>query len=264
MSGDERVNEVTFSVDGPVCTITIDRPQRRNAVNGPVAAQLRAAFERFEAESALQVAILAGAGGNFCAGADLSAVADPALRNELDPEGGGSGPMGPSRMALSKPLIAAVNGYAVAGGLELALLADLRVADEDAVFGVFCRRWGVPLIDGGTVRLPRIVGMGRALDMILTGRPVAAAEAHAIGLVNYLAPPGTALDKARELARQIAQFPQQCMLADRRSAYEQWDLPLAEALRREGARGAPMVFAEGLAGAGRFAAGAGRHGKFQD
>jgi enoyl-CoA hydratase len=167
-------------------------------------------------------------------------------------------------MALSKPLIAAVNGYAVAGGLELALLADLRVADEDAVFGVFCRRWGVPLIDGGTVRLPRIVGMGRALDMILTGRPVAAAEAHAIGLVNYLAPPGTALDKARELARQIAQFPQQCMLADRRSAYEQWDLPLAEALRREGARGAPMVFAEGLAGAGRFAAGAGRHGKFQD
>jgi enoyl-CoA hydratase len=256
------VNDVIFGADGPVCTVTINRPDRRNAVNGPVAAQLRAAFERFEADSALRVAILTGAGGHFCAGADLSAVGNPELRNELDPTGGGSGPMGPTRMALSKPLIAAVNGYAVAGGLELALLADLRVADEDAVFGVFCRRWGVPLIDGGTVRLPRIVGMGRALDMILTGRAVAAPEAHTMGLVNYVTPTGTALDKAQELARQIAAFPQGCMLTDRRSAYEQWDLPLAEALRHEGAQGTPIVFAEGVAGAQRFSDGAGRHGKF--
>jgi len=160
---------VSFSADEAVCTITINRPEKRNAVNGPVAAELRTAFERFENDSALRVAILTGAGGHFCAGADLGATSDPILRNELDPDGGGSGPMGPTRMALSKPLIAAVNGYAVAGGLELALLADMRVADEDAIFGVFCRRWGVPLIDGGTVRLPRVVGMGRALDLILTG-----------------------------------------------------------------------------------------------
>jgi len=165
-------------------------------------------------------------------------------------------------MALSKPLIAAVNGFAVAGGLELALLADLRVADEDAVFGVFCRRWGVPLIDGGTVRLPRIVGMGRALDMILTGRAVGAPEALAMGLVNRVTPPGGALAAAQQLARELADFPQQCMLADRRSAYEQWDMPLAEALRREGAQGVPVVFAEGASGAARFAGGAGRHGEF--
>lgn len=257
------MSDVLFAADEAVCTITINRPDRRNAVDGPTALQLRAAFERFEADEALRVAVLCGAGGNFCAGADLKAVGDPALRNPLDPEGGGSGPMGPSRMALSKPLIAAVSGYAVAGGLELALLADLRVADDDAVFGVFCRRWGVPLIDGGTVRLPRIVGMGRALDMILTGRPVGAAEANAMGLVNYLAPKGGALARAVEIARQLAAFPQQCMLTDRRSAYDQWDLPLADALRQEGARGTPMVFAEGVAGASRFAAGAGRHGHFQ-
>jgi len=254
---------VTWEVDGPVCTLTLNRPDKRNAVDGAVAAQLRAAFERFEADDALRVAVLTGAGGHFCAGADLGAVGDPARRNELDPDGGGAGPMGPTRMALSKPLIAAVNGYAVAGGLELALLADLRVADDDAVFGVFCRRWGVPLIDGGTVRLPRLVGMGRALDLILTGRPVGAAEALAMGLVNRTTPPGGALAAAQELARQIAAFPQQCMLADRRSAFEQWDLPLAEALRREGAQGVPIVAAEGEAGAARFAGGAGRHGEFK-
>lgn len=254
---------VTWEVDGPVCTLTLNRPDKRNAVDGAVAAQLRAAFERFEADDALRVAVLTGAGGHFCAGADLGAVGDPARRNELDPDGGGAGPMGPTRMALSKPLIAAVNGYAVAGGLELALLADLRVADDDAVFGVFCRRWGVPLIDGGTVRLPRLVGMGRALDLILTGRPVSAAEALAMGLVNRTTPPGGALAAAQELARQIAAFPQQCMLADRRSAFEQWDLPLAEALRREGAQGVPIVAAEGEAGAARFAGGAGRHGEFK-
>ncbi|QSI34200.1 crotonase/enoyl-CoA hydratase family protein [Variovorax sp. RKNM96] len=254
---------VTYDTDQAVCTLTLNCPDKRNAVNGIVAAELREAFERFEADDALRVAILTGAGGHFCAGADLGAVGNPDERNELDPEGGGSGPMGPTRMALSKPLIAAVNGYAVAGGLELALLADLRVADDDAVFGVFCRRWGVPLIDGGTVRLPRIVGMGRALDMILTGRPVSATEALAMGLVNRVTPPGGALAAARELALQIAAFPQQCMLTDRRSAYGQWDLPLAEALRREGAQGVPIVFAEGEAGAARFAGGAGRHGTFK-
>lgn len=254
---------VTYDTDRAVCTLTLNRPDKRNAVNGIVAAELRESFERFEADDALRVAILTGAGGHFCAGADLGAVGNPDERNELDPEGGGSGPMGPTRMALSKPLIAAVNGYAVAGGLELALLADLRVADDDAVFGVFCRRWGVPLIDGGTVRLPRLVGMGRALDMILTGRPVSATEALAMGLVNRVTPPGGALAAARELALQIAAFPQQCMLADRRSAYEQWDMPLAEALRREGAQGVPIVFAEGEAGAARFAGGAGRHGTFK-
>ena len=253
---------VSYDTDGAVCTITLNRPDKRNAVDGLVAAELREAFGRFEAEDALRVAVLTGAGGHFCAGADLSAVGDPARRNELDPEGGGSGPMGPTRMALSKPLIAAVNGHAVAGGLELALLADLRVADEDAVFGVFCRRWGVPLIDGGTVRLPRIVGTGRALDMILTGRAVGASEALAIGLVNRVTPPGGALAAAQQLARELAAFPQRCMLADRRSAYEQWDMPLAEALRREGSLGVPVVFAEGQAGAARFAGGAGRHGEF--
>ncbi len=255
---------VLFDTEGPVCTITLSRPGKRNAVDGPTASALLAAFQRFEADAALRIAVLTGAHGHFCAGADLAAVGDPALRNELTPDGSGSGPMGPSRMALSKPLIAAVSGYAVAGGLELALLADLRVADEDAVFGVFCRRWGVPLIDGGTVRLPRIVGMGRALDMILTGRAVAAHEALAMGLVNRVTAPGGALAAAKELARQIAAFPQQCLRTDRRSAYAQWDLPLAEALRQEGANGVPAVFAEGAAGAARFAGGAGRHGHYGD
>ncbi|MBB3180782.1 enoyl-CoA hydratase [Variovorax sp. Sphag1AA] len=253
---------VLFDADEAICTITLSRPEKRNAVDGPTAAALLAAFRRFEADDTLRVAILTGAGGHFCAGADLAAVGDPALRNELTPDGSGDGPMGPTRMALSKPLIAAVNGYAVAGGLELALLADLRVADEDAVFGVFCRRWGVPLIDGGTVRLPRLVGMGRALDLILTGRAVPASEALAMGLVNRVSAPGGALAAARELAREIAAFPQQCMLTDRRSAYAQWDLPLADALRQEGANGVPAVFAEGKAGAERFVRGAGRHGQF--
>jgi enoyl-CoA hydratase len=253
---------IRTEIDGAVCTIVLDRPALRNAVDGPMAAELRAAFEAFEADAALKVAVLWGAGGHFCAGADLSAVGDPARRHELDREGGGSGPMGPSRMALSKPLIAAVAGYAVAGGLELALLADLRVVERDAVFGVFCRRWGVPLIDGGTVRLPRIVGMGRALDLILTGRPVAADEALAMGLASRVVEPGTARAAAEALAREIAAFPQGCMLADRASAYGQWDLPLAQALRAEGAQGVPVVFAEAVAGAARFVGGAGRHGRF--
>ncbi len=253
---------IRTEVDGPVCTIVIDRPSVRNAVDGPMAAELKRAFEAFEADPALQVAVLWGAGGHFCAGADLGAIGDPARRHELDPQGGGGGPMGPSRMALSKPLIAAVSGYAVAGGLELSLLADLRVVERDAVFGVFCRRWGVPLIDGGTVRLPRVVGMGRALDMILTGRAVAADEALSMGLANRVVEPGSARQEAEALAREIAAFPRRCMLTDRASAYAQWDLPLADALRREGAAGVPVVFDEALAGAARFVEGAGRHGRF--
>jgi len=250
-------------VEGAIFTITLNRHEKRNAVHGPMAKELQQAFQQFEDDSTLRVAILTGSGGHFCAGADLGSVSDPNLRNELDPEGGGKGPMGPTRMALSKPLIAAVNGYAVAGGLELALLADMRVADEDAVFGVFCRRWGVPLIDGGTVRLPRIVGMGRALDMILTGRAVSAQEAATMGLVNRVVPKGSALEAAREMAQSIAEFPQQCMLTDRASAYAQWDLPLEQALRQEGVRGTPLVYAEGEGGAARFALGAGRHGSFE-
>lgn len=258
------MSSVLFETDGPVCVVTINRPQKRNAVDGITAAALRDAFGRFEADDALRVAILTGAGGSFCAGADLSAVEDPARRHELDPEGGGTGPMGPSRMALSKPLIAAVEGWAVAGGLELALLGDMRVASETATFGVFCRRWGVPLIDGGTVRLPRIIGMGRALDLILTGRAVDAQEALQIGLANRLVPAGQALEEARAIAHALAAFPQQCMLADRASAYAQWDLPLPEALRQEGRQGVPIVAAEGAAGARRFVSGAGRHGQFED
>ncbi|WP_295530707.1 crotonase/enoyl-CoA hydratase family protein [uncultured Pseudacidovorax sp.] len=253
---------VHYAADGPVCTITLDRPHKRNAVDGATAEALRKAFERFEADDALRVAVLTGAGGHFCAGADLAAATDPAARNALDARGEGPGPMGPTRMALAKPLIAAIEGYAVAGGLELALLADLRVAADDAVMGVFCRRWGVPLIDGGTVRLPRLVGMGRAMDLILSGRPVPADEALAMGLVNRTVPRGNALATAQAWARELAAFPQQCMLADRRSAYAQWDLPLDEALRQEGANGVPAFFAEGEAGAARFAAGAGRHGRF--
>ena len=255
------MDDVLFASDGPVALITLHRPERRNAVDRPMADALRAAFERFEADGALRVAVLHGAGGHFCAGADLTAVADPARRNELDPEGGPRAPMGPTRMPLSKPLIAAIEGYAVAGGLELALLSDLRVAAQDARLGVLCRRWGVPLIDGGTVRLPRIVGMGRALDLILTGRAVDAAEALAMGLVNRVVPRGGALDAARDLAREIAAFPQQCLRADRASAYAQADLPLQEALRHEGRRGVPIVAAEGAAGAARFTQGQGRHGR---
>ncbi|MDM0045905.1 crotonase/enoyl-CoA hydratase family protein [Variovorax dokdonensis] len=253
---------VRTEVHGPVATIILSRPQQRNAVDRPTAEALHEAFAAFEANADLRAAVLWGEHGTFCAGADLRAVNDPARRNELDPEGGGPGPMGVSRMALSKPLIAAVAGHAVAGGLELALLADMRVAEQSAVFGVFCRRWGVPLIDGGTVRLPRVVGMGRALDMILTGRAVDASEALQMGLANRLVPDGQARIAAEELALQISQFPQMCMRADRHSAYAQWDLPLEQALRQEGRLGVPIVEAEGASGAARFAQGAGRHGRF--
>ncbi|HMO49179.1 MAG TPA: crotonase/enoyl-CoA hydratase family protein [Rubrivivax sp.] len=257
-------HSVRTEANGPVLTITLDRAHCRNAVDGPTALALRAAFEAFEADERAQVAVFTGAGGHFCAGADLAALGDPARRNPVEPSGTAPGPMGPTRIAFSKPVIAAIEGYAVAGGLELALMCDLRVAARGAVFGVFCRRWGVPLIDGGTVRLPRIVGMGRALDMILSGRPVAAEEALAIGLATQLVDDGQALAAAQALAAQIAAFPQQCLLADRASAYGQWDLPLAEALRREGADGWPVIAAEAVAGAARFAAGAGRHGRFGD
>ena len=254
---------VLVEKNGPITTLTIDRPQLRNAVDRPTADALAAALRAFEADEQALVAVLTGAGGTFCAGADLGAVAEGGERGnrlELD----GDGPMGPSRMQLSKPLIAAIEGHAVAGGLELALLADLRVMADDAVLGVFCRRFGVPLIDGGTVRLPRIIGQGRALDLILTGRPVLAAEALAMGLVNRLVPAGSALAAAQQLALEIAGFPQRCMLADRASAYAQWQLPFAEAITNEFRGGLAVIESgETRSGAQRFKAGAGRHGRFQ-
>lgn len=246
--------------DAPIATVIIDRPEARNAVDRPAAAALADAFREFERDEALRVAVLWGAGGTFCAGADLKARATGrGLR--LAPDG--DGPMGPSRMAFTKPVIAAVEGHAVAGGLELALMCDLRVASETAVFGVFCRRWGVPLIDGGTVRLPRLIGLSRALDMILTGRPVHAAEALSFGLANRVVEAGRAREEAEALARAIAAFPPNCVRSDRRSAWEGTDRPLAEALASEFALGkATIDSGESQEGARRFAAGAGRHGQF--
>jgi enoyl-CoA hydratase len=250
----------------PLLVVTLNRPEVRNAVDGPTARALAEAFRAFEADADLAVAILGGAGGHFCAGADLGAVAsgDPERANPIRPPSGDAldlGPMGPTRMRLSKPVIAAVSGYCVAGGLELALWCDLRVADDTAVFGVFCRRFGVPLIDGGTVRLPRLIGMGRALDLILTGRPVAAPEALALGLANRVVPAGALADEAERLAHQIAAFPQTCLRGDRRSAYEQWDLAESAALASEFGHGmATLGSGETLAGAARFVGGAGRHG----
>lgn len=245
---------------GPVRIVTIDRPQRRNAVDRATADALAEAFRTFEADAAVSVAVLTGAGGNFCAGADLQAISqgDP-NRVELD----GDGPMGPSRMRLSKPVIAAIEGYAVAGGLELALWCDLRVMAQDATLGVFCRRFGVPLIDGGTVRLPRLIGMSRAMDLILTGRPVDAEEAHAVGLANRVAAPGAALDAALALAEQIAAFPQTCLRNDRESAYEAQALGEADALVNETRLGLETLNSgETVAGATRFKDGEGRGGAF--
>ena len=240
---------------GPVTTVVLDRPQVRNAVDPATAVALREAFAAFDADDEASVAVLWGAGGTFCAGADLQAVAAQGLP-PLEP----AGPMGPTRMRLSKPVIAAVAGHAVAGGLELAIWCDLRVVEEDAVFGVFCRRFGVPLIDGGTVRLPRLIGRGRALDMILTGRAVDAAEAHAIGLADRVVPPGQARASAEALAAQLAAFPQRCLRADRLSAYEALDLEHSAALTNELRRGRAALD-EAVAGARRFAGGAGRHGE---
>lgn len=247
------------TADG-IATVTIDRPEARNAVDRPTAEALAEAFRAFDADESLAVAVLTGAGGVFCAGADLKAVATPERANRLEPDG--DGPMGPSRMDLSKPVIAAIEGPAVAGGLELAIWCDLRVAASDAVLGVYCRRWGVPLIDGGTVRLPRLIGESRAMDLILTGRGVPADEALAMGLVNRVVAPGEALAAARELAAQIAAFPQACMRSDRASARGQWSMTESDAISAELAYGIPSLLAEGVNGAGRFAAGTGRHGSF--
>jgi enoyl-CoA hydratase len=244
----------------PLVTITLNRPHVRNCVDRPTADALVAAFEAFDADPELRVAILTGADGAFCAGADLKAVAsgDPARRNHVGHDG--SGPLGPSRMRLSKPVIAAVEGPAVAGGLELALWCDLRVADDT---GVFCRRWGVPLIDGGTVRLPRLIGQSRALDLILTGRPVDADEAFAIGLANRRAPKGEALNAAKALALELSRFPQACLRSDRQSVLDQWSLPESAAIGHEFALGlATIESGETVAGASRFADGLGRHGQF--
>jgi enoyl-CoA hydratase len=249
---------VRTETSGPVLTVILSRPERRNAVDRETADALVEAFRGFEQNDGLRVAVLWGDGGNFCAGADLVAMTQ-GRGNRLDREG--PGPMGPSRMALSKPVIAAVAGHAVAGGLELALWCDLRVVEEGAVFGVYCRRWGVPLIDGGTVRLPRIVGGSRALDMILTGRAVHAQEALEWGLANRLVPRGRAREEAEALAAEIAALPQVCLRSDRRSLNEQWSLPLDAALSNEFELGcATIASGEGVEGAARFARGAGRHG----
>jgi len=261
---------VRIEREGPVFTVVLSRPERRNAVDGPTAAELAAAFRAFEAEDAAKVAVLWGEGGTFCAGADLKAITE-GRGNRVDAMDAAQavadapdGPMGPTRMQLTKPVIAAVAGHAVAGGLELSLWCDLRVAEESAVFGVFCRRWGVPLVDGGTVRLPRIVGQGRALDMILTGRPVGADEALRIGLADRVVPDGQARAAAESLAADIARFPERCMRADRRSAYEAFTLEEGAALANETRHGLDVIRSgETLAGAARFAGGAGRHGSFE-
>ncbi len=252
---------VHYEVEGPVAVVTIDRPDVRNAVDRPTAEALLDAFTRFDADDALAVAVLTGAHGVFCAGADLKAMSDPdrARVNALSPDG--DGPMGPTRMQLTKPVIAAIEGHAVAGGLELALWCDLRVAADDAVFGVFCRRWGVPLVDGGTVRLPRIIGQGPALDLILTGRAVHADEALRLGLATRVVPAGTARDAAVALATELAALPQVCLRNDRASVYAQCDLELPDALRREAELGIDTLRAPGaMDGAARFSTGAGRHG----
>ena len=245
--------------NGAVTTVIIDRPHARNAVNGPTAIALFEAFEEFDRDDSASVAVLWGDHGTFCAGADLKAIGTPASNPTLPPDVAGPAPMGPTRMVLSKPVIAAVSGYAVAGGLELALWCDLRVVETDAVFGVFCRRWGVPLIDGGTVRLPRLIGHSRAMDMILTGRAVGADEALAMGLANRVVPTGQARQAAEELAAELARSPQGCMRADRLSALRQWGHSEIDAMAFEFGS-LSRVAAESIAGAQRFADGAGRHG----
>jgi enoyl-CoA hydratase len=258
------VTTVTTATEGRVLVVTIDRPEVRNAVDRPTADALHAAFTAFDADDGVDVAVLTGAGGAFCAGADLKAVADGrGNRVVADPDV--PGPMGVTRLALDKPVIAAVEGPAVAGGLELALWCDLRVAARDAVLGVYCRRWGVPLVDGGTIRLPRLIGQSRALDLILTGRGVDGVEAERIGLVNRVAEPGRALDDAVELAGVLSRFPQRCLRNDRRSAIDQWSLPAGAALQRETQLGLDTIGSgETRAGAMRFREGRGRGGSFSD
>ncbi len=258
---------VSIEKSGSVTTVILDRPQARNAVDRPTAEALVAAFLAFDADESASVAVFWGAGGAFCAGADLKAVATGKGNRISDPEPGGrdaKGPMGPSRLILSKPVIAAIDGPAVAGGLELALWCDMRVAGADAVLGVYCRRWGVPLIDGGTVRLPRLIGQSRAMDLILTGRGVGAEEALAMGLVNRLAPKGQARAEAERLAAEIARFPQVCMRRDRLSALEQWGMDEDEAIANEFAHGRVSLAAGSAEGAARFASGKGRGGRFDE
>jgi enoyl-CoA hydratase len=253
------VGGVTVRVErnDAVWTVVLDRPEARNAVDGPTAAALADTFRAFDAAGDAHVAVLCGAGGTFCAGADLKQMS-----NRLDPDVTTDAPMGPTRLQLSKPVIAAIAGHAVAGGLELAAWCDLRVMESDAVVGVFCRRWGVPLIDGGTVRLSRIIGLGRALDLILTGRPVGADEALAMGLANRVVAPGEARAAAEALAAEIARFPQACVRSDRRSVYDALGRDEPDALAVEFGHGLASMRAEGVAGAARFAAGEGRHGRF--
>ncbi|MGC9667861.1 crotonase/enoyl-CoA hydratase family protein [Planosporangium sp. 12N6] len=253
------MSAVRVERSGPVTTVILDRPDVRNAVDRATAQALADAFREFDADDRARVAVLWGAGGTFCAGADLHAIA-AGQPNRFEPDG--DGPMGPTRMRLSKPVIAAVSGYAVAGGLELALWCDLRVVEEDATFGVFCRRWGVPLVDGGTVRLPRIVGLGRALDLILTGRPVDATEALSIGLATRVVPTGAARAAAEELAATIAAFPQICLRHDRASVYDASGLDPARALTVEYEHGRAALETEATPGATRFSEGGGRGGSF--
>ena len=254
---------VHYEVEGPIAVVTIDRPEVRNAIDGSTAKQLAESFQNFESDDALSVAVLTGADGTFCSGADLKAVSSDQNNLRVDLEG--DGPLGCTRMSLSKPVIAAVEGHAVAGGLELALWADLRVAANDAVFGVYCRRWGVPLVDGGTIRLPRLIGQSHANDMILTGRGVSGQEAFNMGLANRLCSPGMALSEAQNLAQQLAEFPQLCLRSDRRSSYEQWSMSFEDALRNETVLGRETIESgETREGATRFAQGAGRHGDFSD
>src|SRR5450755_1465364 len=255
------MDKVLIRLQGPVCVVTINRPEVRNAVDAETAALLVDYFRGFDGDNTLAVAVLTGAGGAFCAGADLKALSDGQGNRRSED---GDGPMGPSRLMLSKPVIAAVEGHAVAGGLELALWCDLRVAARDAVFGVYCRRFGVPLVDGRTIRLPRLIGHSNALDMIPTGRGVSAQEALRFGLANRLVEPGEGEQRAVELAQQIAVFPQTCMRSDRLSSYEQWSMTLPDALRNEFRRGMEVIASgETELGARRFASGAGRHGAIE-
>ena len=252
---------VRVDTDGPVLVVTIDRPEVRNTVDRDAADRLSAAFDAFDRDESLSVAVLTGAGGTFCAGADLKGLSQ-GRGNRVDTDMALDGPMGPTRMDLSKPVIAAIEGFAVAGGLELAVWCDLRVAARDATLGVYCRRWGVPLVDGGTVRLPRLVGHGRAMDLILTGRGVGADEAAEIGLVDRVVAPGEAVRAAVALAHELAALPQRCLRSDRRSAIDQWSLGGGEAMANETALGlATIRSGETLEGASRFAAGEGRHGR---
>ncbi len=271
----QSMQPVSASKNGPVTTVLINRPAARNAVDGATARAMAQAFLDFERDDAALVGVLTGADGTFCAGADLKAVAEggAGVSNPINNPATGldfnrlavDAPLGPTRMVLSKPVIAAIAGHAVAGGLELALWCDMRVMEEDAVMGVFCRRWGVPLIDGGTMRLPRLIGHSRAMDLILTGRAIGADEALAMGLVNRVVPKGAALDAAEALALEIALFPQLCMRHDRMSAYEQWDMPYAQAMANEFAHGRQVLSSgESRRGAARFAAGKGRGGNFSD